>query len=111
MIEFGLGLTAYARPKLAIPWTFKGSCYELINVLNWINTLTLYLNQCWVDPEDWSGLDSTYMHNVMDVKFPDTLASPWDGPVTELKDRYLPPDQPQSQAEVLHHYPKEASVG
>ncbi len=28
----------------------------------------------------------------MNVKFPDTLAQPWDELVTELKDRCLPPD-------------------
>ncbi len=53
LTEFGPGLTAYARPKLAIPWTFKGSYNELGNVLNWINTVTRYLDQCQVDPKDW----------------------------------------------------------
>ena len=87
---------AYARPKLAIPWTFKGSYNELVNVLNWINTVTRYLDQCRVDPEDWSGFARTYMHSRvqarMDVMFPDTLSPPWDELVTELKDQYLPPD-------------------
>ncbi len=65
--------------------------------------MTWYLDQCRVDPEDWSpGFQvartsyGTYMHSIvqacMDVKFPDTLAPPWDELVTELKDRYLPPD-------------------
>ncbi len=30
----------YARPKLAPPWTFKGSYSETLNVLNWTNTVT-----------------------------------------------------------------------
>ena len=54
------GLTTYARPKLATPWTFKGSYSELLNVLNWINTVTRYLDQCRADPEDWSGISRTY---------------------------------------------------
>ena len=90
------GLTTYARPKLATPWTFKGSYSELLNVLNWINTVARYLDQCRADPEDWSGIARTYMHSTvqawMDVAFPDTLAPPWDELVTELRDRYLPPD-------------------
>ena len=96
LTEFGPGQMAYARPKLAIPWTFKGSYNELVNVLNWINTVTRYLDQCRVDPEDWSGFARTYMHSRvqarMDVMFPDTLSPPWDELVTELKDQYLPPD-------------------
>ncbi len=86
---------AYARPKLAPPWTFKGSYSETRNVLNWINTVTKYLDQCRADPEDWSGI-ACYMHSTvqawMDVQFPESIAPPWDELVTELKARYLPPD-------------------
>ena len=65
LAEFCPGLMAYARPKLAIPWTFKGSYNELVNVLNWINTVTRYLDQCRVDSEDWSGFARTYMHSTV----------------------------------------------
>ncbi len=87
---------AYARPKSAFPRTFKGSYNELVNVLHWINTVTLYLDHCLVDPKDWLGFARTYMHSSVqawiDVQFPDTLAPPWDELVTELKDLYLQPD-------------------
>jgi hypothetical protein len=96
LTEFGPGLMAYARPKLAPPWTFKGSYSETLNVFNWINTVTKYLDQCRADPEDWSGIARTYMHSTvqawMDVQFPESIAPPWDELVTELKARYLPPD-------------------
>ncbi len=50
--------------------------------------MTWYLDQCQVDPEDWSGFAHTYMHSTvqawMDIMFPEL--------VTELKDRYLPAD-------------------
>jgi hypothetical protein len=65
LTQFFQGLMAYARPRIAIPWTFKGSYNELVNVLNWIYTVAWYLDQCRVDHEDWSGFASTYMHSTV----------------------------------------------
>jgi hypothetical protein len=85
---------AYARPKLATPWVFKGKYSVMINVLNWISTVTKYLDQCRADPEDWSGYARTYMDPVvqawMDAIFYTTASPPWEELVEELKSRYLP---------------------
>ena len=53
------GPDGLCQTEISNPWTVKGFYKELVNVLNWINTVALYLDQCQVDSvtlRPWTGL-------------------------------------------------------
>lgn len=83
-----------ARPKLERPWTFDGKYTVFMNVLNWIKTVSWYLQQCHTDQGDWPGYARSYMdprvQAWMDACFQDP--PDWDELKEALINRYMPVD-------------------
>ncbi len=89
----GMG-RAFAKPKPAQPVIFDGSYSVLVNVGNWLQACERYLDQCRVDPEDWTEMASTFLSpKVMTwftVTFKGRHGIPWEEFQITIRTRYLP---------------------
>eukprot|EP00961_Rhodomonas_salina_P234654 3171362-Rhodomonas_salina.2 len=88
----------HAKAKLQPPKVFDGHYTELYNVLNFIHSVEMYLEQCRVDQDEWSAYVLSYLHPSiqawMDTRFPPRkgLNVLWEELREALLSRWLPDD-------------------
>ena len=96
--EGGEGDHHRAKAKLERPKFFNGDYSELYNILNWLHSCEQYLDNCWVDEEEYSAYVHSYLGTVvqawMDSTFPPQkgVNIQWETLKKALISRWLPPD-------------------
>lgn len=85
-----------SRPKLEKPDVYNGEYKIEYSVLNWVTSVSKYLDMCDVAPNMYPQYAYTYMGRTVkawyDHKYKGKNASDWETLVADLKSRWLPAD-------------------